>query len=29
VLSDVAERYPEMDYVDWRLAVLSLAEIES
>ena len=29
VLSDVAERYPELNYVDWRLAVLSLAAIES
>ncbi|MGD0083772.1 MAG: hypothetical protein ABSD78_11300 [Acidimicrobiales bacterium] len=29
VISDVAERYPEMDYVDWRLEVLSLATIES
>jgi hypothetical protein len=24
-----AERYPEMDYVDWRLEMLSLATIES
>lgn len=29
VLSSGAEKYPEMDYVDWRLEVLSLASIES
>jgi len=29
VISDVAERYPEMSYVDWRLEVLSLPAIES
>jgi hypothetical protein len=27
--ADVAKRFPEMDYVDWRLEVLSLATIES
>jgi hypothetical protein len=26
---DLAKRFPEMDYVDWRLEVLSLATIES
>lgn len=29
VISDAAELYPEMNYVDWRLEVLSLATIES
>lgn len=29
VISDAAELYPEMSYVDWRLEVLSLATIES
>jgi hypothetical protein len=29
VISEVAERYPEMSYDDWRLEVLSLASIES
>jgi hypothetical protein len=29
VLLDLADRYPEIDYVDWRLAVLSLATTES
>jgi hypothetical protein len=29
VISEVADRYPEMSYDDWRLAVLSLATIES
>jgi hypothetical protein len=29
VISDAAERYPEMSYDDWRLEVLSLATIES
>jgi len=29
VISSPAERYPDMDYVDWRLEVLSLATIES
>jgi hypothetical protein len=29
VISDVADRYPEMSYVDWRLEVLSLDTIES
>ena len=28
-VSDAADRYPEMNYVDWRLEVLSLATIES
>jgi hypothetical protein len=28
-IADLAERYPEMDYADWRLAVLGLASIES
>jgi hypothetical protein len=28
-IAGMAARYPEMDYVDWRLAVLSLASIES
>jgi len=28
-ISDAAERYPDMSYVDWRLEVLSLATIES
>lgn len=28
-ISSGAERYPDMDYVDWRLEVLSLATIES
>jgi hypothetical protein len=29
VISQVADTYPEMSYDDWRLAVLSLASIES
>ena len=29
VISEAAELYPEMNYVDWRLEVLSLATIES
>lgn len=29
VISEAAEQYPEMTYDDWRLAVLSLATIES
>ncbi len=29
MVSDAAERYPEMSYADWRLEVLSLASIES
>ena len=29
VISEVADRYPEMSYDDWRLEVLSLASIES
>ena len=29
VITDAAERYPEMSYVDWRLEVLSLASVES
>lgn len=29
VISEAAERYPDMTYDDWRLAVLSLATIES
>ena len=28
-ISDAAELYPEMSYVDWRLEVLSLATVES
>ena len=28
-VSDAADRYPEMNYVDWRLEVLSLATVES
>jgi hypothetical protein len=28
MITGVAERYPEMDYVDWRLEVLSLAALE-
>jgi hypothetical protein len=29
VISEVADQYPDMSYDDWRLAVLSLATIES
>jgi hypothetical protein len=29
VMEGVAKQFPEMDYVDWRLEVLSLATIES
>jgi hypothetical protein len=29
VISEVANQYPDMSYDDWRLAVLSLASIES
>jgi hypothetical protein len=29
VISEIAESYPEMDYVDWRLEVLSLATVEN